>query len=77
MRSWCKGVINKAERSNIEDTEERNITSAVKDALQKKVKDQQRGRPPNTKATYGMLAACFRRGHSERIRRILKVSVRQ
>lgn len=36
MRSWCKGVINEAERNNIEDTEERNITSAVKEALEKK-----------------------------------------
>lgn len=61
MRSWCKGIINKAERDNIEDTEERNITSAVKEALQKKVKDHNEGNPKH-KATYGMLAACFRRG---------------
>ena len=61
MRSWCKGVIDKAERSNIENTEERNITSAVKEALQKKVKDHNEGNPKH-KASYGMLAACFRRG---------------
>ena len=61
MRSWCSGVINKAERSNIEDTEERNITSAVKEALEKKVKDHNEDDPKH-KATYGMLAACFRRG---------------
>ena len=61
MRSWCKGVINRAERDNIEDTEERNITSAVKEALQKKVKDHNEGNPKH-KASYGMLAACFRRG---------------
>ncbi len=61
MKSWCKGIINKAERANIEDTEERNITSAVKEALQKKVKDHNEDNPKH-KATYGMLAACFRRG---------------
>lgn len=61
MRSWCKGVINKAERNNIEDHETRNITPAVKEALQKKVKDHNEGDPKH-KATYGMLAACFRRG---------------
>lgn len=61
MRSWCKGVINKAERSNIEDSEERNITSAVKKALEKKVKDHNEGNTKH-KATYRMLAACFRRG---------------
>ena len=61
MRSWCKGVINKAERNNIEETEERNITSAVKKALEKKVSDHNEGNPKH-RATYGMLAACFRRG---------------
>lgn len=61
MRSWCKGVINRAERDNIEDTETRNITPAVKKVLQDKVKDHNEGDPKH-KASYGMLAACFRRG---------------
>ena len=61
MRSWCKGVINRAERDNIEDTETRNITPAVKKVLQDKVKDHNEGNPKH-KASYGMLAACFRRG---------------
>jgi len=61
MRSWCKGVINRAERDNIEESETRNITPAVKKVLQKKVEDHNEGKPKH-KATYAMLAACFRRG---------------
>jgi len=61
MKSWCKGVIAKAERNNIEDVEGRAITSAVKEGLEKKVKDHNEGDPKH-RATYAMLAACFRRG---------------
>lgn len=61
MRSWCKGVINRAERDNVEESETRNITPAVKKVLQKKVEDHNEGKPKH-KATYAMLAACFRRG---------------
>ena len=61
MRSWCSGVIRKAERQEQIEIEERNITDAVKKALQNKVKDHNEGDPKH-KATYGMLAACFRRG---------------
>jgi HK97 family phage prohead protease len=61
MRSWCSGVIRKAERQAEVATEERAITDAVKKGLQKKVKDHN-DKDPKHKATYGMLAACFRRG---------------
>lgn len=61
MRSWCSGVINKAERQAANEIESRNITPAVKKALQNKVKKHNEGDPKH-KATYAMLAACFRRG---------------
>ena len=55
MRSWCSGVINKVEGRKAE------ITGAVKKGLEKKVKDHN-DKDPKHKATYGMLATCFRRG---------------
>ena len=58
MRNWCSGIINKAERSS---QEERNITATVKKTLENKVKDHNEGNPKH-RATYSMLAACFRRG---------------
>jgi len=61
MKSWCSGVIRKAERSEELDIEERKITPEVKKGLQEKVKKHNEGSPKH-KATYAMLAACFRRG---------------
>ncbi len=58
MRNWCSGIINKSKRSA---EEARNITATVKKTLEGKVKDHNEGNPKH-KATYGMLAACFRRG---------------
>jgi hypothetical protein len=58
MRSWCSGVIRKAERQAEVATEERAITDAVKKGLQKKVKDHN-DKDPKHKATYGMLAVCL------------------
>ena len=61
MRSWCSGVIKKAERQAANEIESRNITPAVKKGLQKKVEDHNE-KDPKHRATYSMLAACFRRG---------------
>lgn len=58
MRNWCSGIINKSKRSA---EEARNITATVKKTLEGKVKDHNEGNPKH-KATYAMLAACFRRG---------------
>ncbi len=55
MRSWCSGIINKVEGRKAE------ITGAVKKGLEKKVQDHN-DKDPKHKATYRMLAACFRRG---------------
>lgn len=61
MRSWCSGVIKKAERQAANEIEARNITPAVKKGLEKKVEDHNE-KDPKHRATYSMLAACFRRG---------------
>lgn len=55
MKSWCSGVISKVEGRKAK------ITGEVKKGLEKKVKDHNE-KDPKHKATYGMLAECFRRG---------------
>jgi hypothetical protein len=57
MRSWCSGVINKAEgRASA-------ISGDVKKGLEKKVEEHnEKISDSKKKATYGMLSAVFRRG---------------
>ena len=57
MRSWCSGVINKAEgRASA-------ISGDVKKGLEKKVEEHnEKVSDSKKKATYGMLSAVFRRG---------------
>ena len=57
MRSWCSGVINKAEGRAAA------ISGDVKKGLEKKVEEHnEKISDSKKKATYGMLSAVFRRG---------------
>ena len=57
MRSWCSGIINKSEGRAA------SISGDVKKGLEKKVADHNESvKDAKRKATYGMLAAVFRRG---------------
>lgn len=57
MRSWCSGVINKAEGRAAA------ISGDVKKGLEKKVEEHnEKVSDSKKKATYGMLSAVFRRG---------------
>lgn len=57
MRSWCSGIINKSEGRAAA------ISGDVKKGLEKKVADHNESvKDSKRKATYGMLAAVFRRG---------------
>jgi len=57
MRSWCSGVINKAEGRAAA------ISGDVKKGLEKKVEEHnEKITDSKKKATYGMLSAVFRRG---------------
>lgn len=57
MRSWCSGIINKSEGRAA------TITGDVEKGLKKKVEEHnEKVSDSKKKATYGMLAAVFRRG---------------